>query len=107
MSDYSFGKYMNDQSKASSDCGTPYYKAPEIQMEDKIKYDSKVDIWSLGVTILKMLNKLNIPNLYKEIIPDLNDTLLKDLLTKMLKIKSKQRINWNQYFKHDFFKKKN
>lgn len=76
---------MNDQSKASSVCGTPYYMAPEIQMDnlDIIKYDSKVDIWSLGVTILKMLNKLNIPNLYKEIIPDLNDTLLKDLLTKM------------------------
>ena len=108
LSDYSFGKYMNDQSKANTVCGTPHYMAPEIQMDnlDKIKYDSKVDIWSLGVTILKMLNKLNIPNLYKEIIPDLNDTLLKDLLTKMLKTDPKQRINWNEYFQHDFFKKK-
>ena len=43
---------------------------------------------------------------HKEIIPDLNDTLLKELLTKMLKIDPNQRINWNEYFQHDFFKKK-
>jgi serine/threonine protein kinase len=42
---------------------------------------------------------------HKEINPDLNDRLLKDLLTKMLKIDPNQRINWNEYFQHDFFKK--
>ena len=40
---------------------------------------------------------------HKEIISDLNDTFLKDLLTKMLKIDPNQRINWNEYFQHDFF----
>jgi hypothetical protein len=36
--------------------------------------------------ILKLLNKLNSINLYKQIIPEnINDKLLEDLLLKMLK----------------------
>ena len=107
LSDFSFGKYMNDNSKLSTLCGTQPYMTPEIitNESNKTQYNSNVDIWSLGVTILKMLNKLNF-NLYREIIPDLNDKLLEDLLSKMIKIEPNQRINWNEYFQHDFFKKK-
>ena len=105
LSDFNLGKYMNDNSKLSSICGTPQYMAPEIRTNNS-QYYRNVDIWSLGVTILKMLNKLDY-NCNKEIIPDLDDKLLEDLLSKMIKNDPNQRINWDEYFRHDFFKKKN
>ena len=33
--------------------GTPFYMAPEVQMG--MKYDSTVDIWSIGVSLYQML----------------------------------------------------
>lgn len=35
-------------------CGTLQYQAPEI--EEKVRYDSKVDIWAFGAIIFELLN---------------------------------------------------
>jgi serine/threonine protein kinase len=42
-------KQSKNESKLKTIAGTPYYMAPEISME--MPYDSKVDMWSIGVLL--------------------------------------------------------
>ena len=101
LNTFSFSKYLNY--KLNLNLPNKEFIAPEIN-EGK-EFGSNVDIWNLGVMILMMLNKFNLNNLYKQIIPsDLNNKLLEDLLLKMLKINYKERISWNDFFNHEFFK---
>ena len=101
LNTFSFNKYLNY--KLNLNLPNKEFIAPEIN-EGK-EFGSYVDIWNLGVMILIMLNKYNYNNLYKQNIPnDLNNKLLEDLLIKMLKINYKERISWNDFFNHEFFK---
>ena len=88
--------------------------SPElINCDDKIY---KTDIWSLGVIIYYMLNKeypykgknelllLKDINSNKEL-KKTNDDDLNDLISKMLKADINERISWDDYFNHPFFKK--
>jgi serine/threonine protein kinase len=116
-------------------CGSPLYMAPEIMkifisgnnsindINNKNSYDSKCDLWSLGLIIYECVYKehpfkdsLNILDLNKNIFCNkiifhsMNknnikiDYLLIDLLTKMLIIDTNKRISWDEYFNHDWFK---
>ena len=89
------------------------YTAPEI-LSDKY-FDEKSDLWSLGVIIyillfqkypfdgetdedlLEQIN--NNENNLKETI----DKNLNDLIKKLLVKDPKNRLTWNEYFKHPFF----
>ncbi|RLN36948.1 hypothetical protein BBJ28_00002078 [Nothophytophthora sp. Chile5] len=47
IADFGFAKLVTEETNMSTMCGTPGYYAPEIVR--KQPYDSKCDIWSLGV----------------------------------------------------------
>ena len=90
------------------------YTPPEI-LENKLNDKTKINIWKLGIIIYYLLFKefpYNGKN-NNEILNDIksnkqlklsNNEELNDLLRKMLKINNNDRINWNEYFNHDFFK---
>ena len=115
LSDYGVSNQLSSMTQNyTTHAGSPIIMAPEIlEGED---YNDKCDIWSLGITIyylhikdlpytgkceakiLKEIKKLGLTVLDK-----INNTNLKDLLSKMLKFDPDERISWDDYFKHPFF----
>ena len=81
-----------------------------------------MDIFSLGIILYQMSHNLRHPfgenyieygmkyqnnyeidNLVVDFDNSIEDKDFKDLLTKMLKINPKNRLNWKEYFYHPFF----
>lgn len=56
LGDFGVSKILRDSSRAESMKGTPTYIAPEVYL-GKEKYDSSVDLYSLGIVLYKLLNK--------------------------------------------------
>ena len=89
--------------------------ATEVLTDEKELINSKSDIWSLGIIIYYLLFKeypYNGNGEYK-ILQDIysykklkkcNNEELNDLLNNMLKINANERISWDDYFNHSFFK---
>ena len=88
--------------------------SPEVMFGEHVTYKS--DIWSLGIILYLLCFKeypykgKNEVTLLKDIrsnkklkMPDDED--LADLLKKMLTVNINERISWNDYFNHPFFKK--
>ena len=87
--------------------------SPEVLNEEQIT--SKSNLWSLGIIIYYMLfkeypfNAKSQIGIYKQIksenkLKKINDKVLNDLVKKMLIINENDRISWNDYFNHPFFK---
>ena len=116
LSDYGVSNQLDSMTgKFQTHAGTRVYMAPEIL--DGKNYDSKCDLWSLGVNIYQLKTKtlpysgnfdkviLNqIENLGQTVFERINDNKLKDLLSKLLEKDPKKRMSWEEYFNHDFFK---
>ena len=120
LCDYGESKQLSTlyQKKNETHAGTNLTMAPEI-LDDK-PYDSKSDLWSLGVIIYQMYfndfpYKANtdaallkkIENDKKQILikkKSTNDKELDDLIIKLLKYNPDERLTWNEYFNHPFFK---
>ena len=92
-----------------------YCMAPETLEKDI--FSLKSDIWSLGIIIYYMFHKeypfkgkresqyLNNINEKKNTkLKSTGNEILDDLIKKMLTFEEKNRINWTQYFEHEFFK---
>ena len=115
MSDYGISKICIE---ASTLIGTRNYIAPEIFLGNP-KYNSKVDLWSIGIMIYYMHfreypfgNLDEVKNFF--LIPKLvnrkknrccKDYFLDDLINKLLAYYPENRLSWKEYFEHQFFKK--
>ena len=98
------------------------YAAPEILNNEKSgnisETDSqKADLWSLGIIIFILYfgefpykgNNARIihSNIMRNEgirLNEISDPNLRDLLKKLLTIEPEDRIDWNGYFAHEFFK---
>lgn len=113
--DFGFARYSDGLKRILTVCGSPLYMAPEIYK--KTGYSDIVDVWSLGLILYEMLfgchplEKCNDPKKLAYsiqntdiIIPLLHSdeisTECVDLLQKMLKRNSTERIMIHNIFEH-------
>ena len=118
IGDFGFAKSGNDM--AETKLGTPLTMAYEIiTATDSANYNSKADLWSVGVVYFQMLFGktpffgFTVPDLIRDIkrkvgnlsFPrDISDES-KDLINRLLEPNPKKRINWNEFFNHKLFTK--
>lgn len=116
IADFGFAKKMNSIGQTYSSLkGTPVTMAPQILEGDLCTH--KVDIYSLGATLYFMLFKVfpynadNLVHLVKKLksgeLPTFTNNRgttvskeVKELLLSMLKYEEKDRIDWEDLFKH-------
>lgn len=119
ISDFGLAKTCESDTLLDTICGSPMYMAPEI-MKYK-KYDTKADLWSLGVIFYQMLTGKtpytarshselmnNIENqeiVFPKCIRVTKEGL--DLLLKLLQKKSDERMTWDELFKHTWLNDEN
>ena len=98
--------------KISDDCKI---YAPEV-LNSK-EYTEESDLWSLGILIYLLSFKeypfigenneevlSNIQNINLTGLKKTDDEALNDLIKKLLALKPEDRLSWEQYFNHSFFK---
>ena len=91
--------------------------APEILKGEK--YNDKCDLWSLGVNIYKLKTKnypykgkvkvdndilKQIREIGQTVLENIPDKNLNNLLSRLLVEDPQERISWDEYFEHAFFK---
>ena len=125
LCDYGISKKVTDTKICKTHIGTIQTMAPEIikgEGED-VQYDEKCDLWSIGIILYQLSfgvypfrgvtetallknihnNRNNVINNNK----NTGDKELDDLIINLLKEEPKERITWENYFNHAFFKDKN
>lgn len=119
LTDFGFcAKLAMPDAKRATMVGTPYWMAPEIVKNEQ--YDAKVDIWSLGIMVIEMIEGAP-PYLDEEPVkalyliaakgkPDLSDpdsvsAELTDFLDKCLQVNAAKRLSAEQLLDHPFLKK--
>ena len=117
LTDYGASKQLlNMKKKFSTKIGTCNYMAPEILNGEH--YGKECDLWSLGIIIYilffrqypfggdtDMAVKNNINNFGLSAIKKTHNKYLDDLLRRLLVKSPQERLKWNDYFEHPFFKK--
>jgi len=118
ISDFGLAGLYDGNAQMKTFCGTEGYAAPEIMQN--VPYDDTVDIWSLGVIIYIILSGFR-PfeaedryELYQQVINadyeffspewDSISSEAKDLIQKMLKVKSTERITIDQALAHPWIR---
>ena len=126
LCDYGIGKFLNDTNYNFSGMkGSVETIVPEIFLSKTQKYENNIDIFSLGVIFYQLSHNLKHPfkdneydnNLFIKYYenydedkyninfePSIENENFKNLVINMLKMNPKNRITWEQYFEHPFFK---
>ena len=113
LGDFGLSTNLISTKTKSDTAGTNLFMAPEIE---NFKYGNKCDLYSIGIILFmlktgeyifdgknllqQLLNKQK--NLIKKEIKD--DEKLNDLIKKLVVINPKERLNWENYYNHPFFK---
>ena len=116
LTDYGISKQLSSMSKCFTHTGTLLTMAPEILNEEE--YNSKCDLWSLGVIIYQLFFKeypfngntetalLKKINNGQKFLRKTNDSKLDDLIRKLLIKDPIERYTWEQYLTDEFFSNK-
>lgn len=115
IGDFGFAKRVEEFT--TSRLGTPYNMAPELLLNRKVPYNSKIDIWAIGVAFYRMIHGIlpfpakSLDEL-KQVIkyksgkqlyfnPGLKiPSAVKDLIVNMLEYDPNKRISWVELFNH-------
>jgi len=114
ITDFGFAKYFDQGGMSETICGTPLYMAPEI-MQFK-KYSIKSDLWSVGIILYEMivgrtpykaanhmelLHKINTQSVIIPASLNISESC-KSLISGLIQKNPKDRLNWAQFFIHNW-----
>ena len=115
LTDFGWSNYKMSNRRRKTICGTPLYLPPE--MVNNVGHDETVDIWCIGVLLFELLTgntpfqgndfvtvTYNICNLNISW-PPMMDPDAKDVISKILKLNSKERLPLEKILAHNFFTK--
>ena len=115
VADFGFAQHLGSDEQNTAVKGSPLYMAPEILLERC--YNAKADLWSIGVILYECLfghapyqsksvqelmvkveakQRIEIPRTAKI------SNECADLLTRLLQHEPKRRIDFDEYFSHQF-----
>jgi len=116
IADFGLSKMFSAEQKLMTGCGTPGYVAPEVLLSET--YDSKVDLWSIGVITYILLSGYspfyaeNEAGLFEKIMTaeydfdnecwdDISDSA-KDFIKKLLTKEPENRLDVQEALEHDW-----
>ena len=113
LTDFGWSNYLEHYVKRKTFCGTPMYLSPEMFKENG--HDETVDIWCIGVLLFELITGKNpFDDQDMDVVaynistininwPDNIDPDAKDLISKILKLKGKDRLSIENILSHKFF----
>lgn len=113
LADFGFARTLFEEDMAATFCGSPLYMAPEV-LEGEA-YNALADLWSLGAIIYQCLTgsppfrapsikalKLQLQQATRPPIPHTASPALADLLSGLLQVDPRARMNLQQLTQHPF-----